>query len=66
MAQNRVGSGGDKFTIGNHFHEKILKLKDLMKTKIKAMSWRHSAIIALFPAQVFLMFVCINASFVCN
>ncbi|GMY23062.1 hypothetical protein FCV25MIE_18303 [Fagus crenata] len=40
MAQTRVGFGGDKFTTGNHFHEKILKLKDLMKTK-KRTERRH-------------------------
>ncbi|XP_059445059.1 uncharacterized protein LOC132176916 [Corylus avellana] len=39
----------DEQTTVNHFHEKLLKLKDLMKTKVKAN----------LPAQVFLSFVCL-------
>ncbi|GMY06898.1 Metal-dependent phosphohydrolase isoform 1 [Fagus crenata] len=35
MAQTRVGLGGDKFTTMNNFHEKLLKLKDLIKIKQK-------------------------------
>ena len=38
MAQTRVGLGGDKFTTVNNFQEKLLKLKDLIKIKVKAMS----------------------------
>ena len=33
MAQTRVRLGGDKFITMNNFHEKLLKLKDLMKTR---------------------------------
>lgn len=39
----------DEQTTVNHFHEKLLKLKDLMKTKVKAN----------LPAKVFPFFVCL-------